>query len=100
MVPLRVAAVCRAASLIVATRELGNVVLRGRALSDAAAALVATTVIAIPTATAAIRIPITARATAIPMAAIMVTDPVGAMIHITDIVRVDIIRTNTDTRPL
>ena len=82
-----------------AARELANAVLRGTALSAAAAgALVATTAMAIPTATAAIRIPITAQATAIRMAAIMVTDPVGAMIRITDIVPADILLTNMDTR--
>ena len=32
------------------------------------------------------------------MPAIMVTDPVGAMIHITDIVPADIILTDTGTR--
>ena len=37
-------------------------------------------------------------ATAIRMAAIMVTDPVGAMIHITDIVPADLILTDTGTR--
>jgi len=98
MLALRVAEVYTAASQVVAARELGNAVLRGRTLSAAAAALVATTAMAIPTATAAIRIPITARATAIRMAAIMVTDPVGAMIHITDIVPADNILTDTDTR--
>ena len=41
---------------------------------------------------------IMARAMAIRMAAIMVTDPVGAMIHITDIVRADLILTDTGTR--
>ena len=41
---------------------------------------------------------ITAWATAIRMPAIMVTDPVGAMIHITDIVPADIILTDTGTR--
>ena len=41
---------------------------------------------------------ITARATAIRMEAIMVTDPVGAMIHITGIVLADNILTDTGTR--
>ena len=40
---------------------------------------------------------ITARATAIRMADITVTDPVGAMIRITDIVRADLIPTATGT---
>jgi len=40
---------------------------------------------------------ITARATAIRMADIMVTDPVGAMIRITDIVPADLILTDTGT---
>src|SRR5213594_3069394 len=43
---------------------------------------------------------ITGRATAIRMAAIMVTDPVGAMIRITDIVRADLILTGTGTGPI
>jgi len=41
---------------------------------------------------------ITARATAIRMAAIMVTDPVGAMTHITGIVPAGLILTDTGTR--
>ena len=41
---------------------------------------------------------ITAWAIAIRITAIMVTDPVGAMIHITDIVPADIILTDTGTR--
>jgi len=98
MLALRVAEVYTAASQVVAARELGNAVLRGRALSAAAAALVATTAMAIPTVRTAIHIPITAQATAIRMAAIMVTDPVGAMIHITDIVPADNILTDTGTR--
>jgi hypothetical protein len=98
MVALRVAEVYTAASQIVGARKLGNAVLRGRAWSAAAAALMATTAMAIPTAPTAIRIPITAWATAIRMQAIMVTDPVGAMIHITDIVPADIILTDTGTR--
>jgi len=40
---------------------------------------------------------ITARATAIRMADITVTDPVGAMIRITDIVPADLILTDTGT---
>ena len=40
---------------------------------------------------------ITARATAIRMADITVTDPVGAMIRTTDIVRADLILTDTGT---
>jgi hypothetical protein len=43
---------------------------------------------------------ITARATAIRMAGITVTGPVGAMIRITDIVRVDLILTDTGTGPI
>jgi hypothetical protein len=40
---------------------------------------------------------IMARATVTRMAAIMVTDPVGAMIRIMDIVRADLILTDTGT---
>ena len=40
---------------------------------------------------------ITAQAMVIRMADIMVTDPVGAMIHIMDIVRADLILTDTGT---
>jgi len=84
-----------AASQVVAARELGNAVLRGKALSDAAA-VTGEVVPGIRT----LDIPgsaITARVTVIRMAGIMVTDPVGATIRITDIVRADLILTDTGT---
>ena len=92
------AEVYTAASQVVAARELGNAVLRGKALSDAAA-VTGEVVPGIRT----LDIPgsaILASATAIRMQAIMVTDPVGAMIHITDIVPADILLTDTDTGPI
>jgi len=90
-----VAEVYTAASQVVAARELGNAVLRGKALSDAAA-VTGEVVPGIRT----LDIPgsaITARVTVIRMAGIMVTDPVGATIRITDIVRADLILTDTGT---
>ena len=89
------AEVYTAASRVVAARELGNAVLRGKALSDAAA-VTGEVVPGIRT----LDIPgsaITARVTVIRMAGIMVTDPVGATIRITDIVRADLILTDTGT---
>ena len=89
------AEVYTAASQVVAARELGNAVLRGKALSDAAAGT-GEVVPGIRT----LDIPgsaITARVTVIRMAGIMVTDPVGATIRITDIVRADLILTDTGT---
>ena len=89
------AEVYTAASQVVAARELGNAVLRGKALSDAAA-VTGEVVPGIRT----LDIPgsaIPASATAIRMQAIMVTDPVGAMIHITGIVPADTILTDTGT---
>ena len=89
------AEVYTAASQVVAARELGNAVLRGKALSDAAA-VTGEVVPGIRT----LDIPgsaITARVTVIRMAGIMVTDPVGATIRITDIVRADLILTDTGT---
>ena len=88
------AEVYTAASQVVAARELGNAVLRGRALS--VAALAGEAVPGIRT----LDIPgsaITARVTVIRMAGIMVIDPVGATIRITDIVRADLILTDTGT---
>jgi len=96
MVALRVAEVYTAASQVVAARELGNAVLRGKALSDAAA-VTGEVVPGIRT----LDIPgsaITAWATAIRMQAIMVTDPVGAMIHIAGIILAGRILTDTGTR--
>ena len=89
------AEVYTAASQVVAARELGNAVLRGKALSDAAA-VTGEVVPGIRT----LDIPgsaITARVTVIRMAGITVTDPVGATIRITDIVRADLILTDTGT---
>ena len=89
------AEVYTAASQVVAARELGNAVLRGKALSDAAA-VTGEVVPGIRT----LDIPgsaIPASAIAIRMQAIMVTDPVGAMIHITGIVPADTILTDTGT---
>jgi len=80
----------------VAARELGNAVLRGRALS-VAAAVTGEVVPGIRT----LDIPgsaITGWATAIRMPAIMVTDPVGAMIHIAGIILAGLILTDTGTR--
>ena len=91
----RAAEVYSAALQIVVARGLGNAVLRGRALS-VAAAVTGEVVPGIRT----LDIPgsaITARATAIRMADITVTDPVGAMIRITDTVRADLILTDTGT---
>ena len=89
------AEVYTAASQVVAARELGNAVLRGKALSHAAA-VTGEVVPGIHT----LDIPgsaITARVTVIRMAGIMVTDPVGATIRITDNVRADLILTDTGT---
>jgi len=97
---LTVAEVYTAASQVVAARELGNAVLRGKALSDAAAVtgevVPGIRTLDIPgSAIPGSAIP--ASATAIRMQAIMVTDPVGAMIHITGIVPADTILTDTGT---